>query len=79
MIDGRVTIAAPALPTPCHPTTQCHPTIHNAPTHHHDEGGADRGYPTTRTAQTDTPPTHHTPGNETAHDMTAVLISTALG
>nr|DAV39970.1 MAG TPA: hypothetical protein [Caudoviricetes sp.] len=32
------------------------PTIHNAPTHHHSEGGADKGYPTTRTAQTHT---HH--------------------
>lgn len=30
----------------------CHPTIHDGPTHHHCEGGADRGYPTTRTPQT---------------------------
>ena len=34
----------------------CHPTIHDGPTLHHDEGGMDRGYPTTRTAQTYT---HH--------------------
>lgn len=43
----------------------CHPTIHDGPTHHHDEGGTDRGYPTTRTAQTYT---HHphtaAPGKE---------------
>ena len=39
----------------------CHPTIHDGPTLHHDEGGADRGYPTTRTAQTYTHPyTPHT-------------------
>ena len=31
--------------TPLH--SPCRPTIHDAPTHHHDEGGADRGYPTT--------------------------------
>ena len=46
----------------------CHPTIHDGPTHHHDEGGADRGYPTTRTAQTHTHP--HTPRTRqgTVHD-----------
>ena len=48
--NGRVSITAPALHSPCHPT------IHNGPTHHHDEGGVDRGYPTTRTPQTHT---HH--------------------
>ena len=32
----------------------CHPTIHEGPTLHQREGGADRGYPTTRTAQTHT-------------------------
>ena len=26
----------------------CRPTIHDSPTLHHDEGGADRGYPTTQ-------------------------------
>nr|DAK24058.1 MAG TPA: hypothetical protein [Caudoviricetes sp.] len=30
----------------------CHPTIHDGPTLHQREGGVDRGYPTTRTAQT---------------------------
>lgn len=34
----------------------CHPTIHDGPTHHQREGGAHRGYPTTRTPQTHT---HH--------------------
>ena len=38
----------------------CHPTIHNGPTLHNDEGGTDRGYPTTRTAQTHTHHTHTT-------------------
>ena len=38
------------------------PTIHNAPTLHHDEGGADRGYPTARTPRRNTHP--HTP-----HDL----------
>ena len=33
-----------------------HATIHDGPTHHHCEGGAHRGYPTTRTAHTYT---HH--------------------
>ena len=37
----------------------CHPTIHDGPTLHHEEGGADRGYPTTRTPQTHSHP-HHT-------------------
>lgn len=41
------------------PTTTTHPTIHNAPTHHHEQGRTVRGYPTTRTTQTDTH--HHTP------------------
>ena len=45
-----------ALHSPCHPPPQRHPTIHDGPTLHHDEGGARRGYPTTRTAQTYT---HH--------------------
>lgn len=49
--------------TLCRPTSSCHPTIHNAPTHHHYEGGADEGYPTTRTAQTDTHP-HRTAGHD---------------
>ena len=41
-------------PFPHHATHHplCHPTIHDGPTHHHDEGGARRGYPTTRTPQT---------------------------
>ena len=48
----------------------CHPTIHDGPTHHHDEGGADRGYPTTRTAQRDTHPhtTTHLARNSARHD-----------
>ena len=57
----------------------CHPTIHDGPTHHHREGGANRGYPTTRTVHRDTRRLHHTPGNGTVGDMTAVLASTALG
>ena len=76
--DGKVTITAPALPSPCHPTSSRHPTIHDGPTHHHDEGGTDRGYPTTRTARTHTLPALHTQ-QRTVHDMTAVLTSTALG
>lgn len=47
------------------------PTIHDSPTLHHDEGGgADRGYPTTRTAQTHThhPHTTHPAGNSARRD-----------
>nr|DAR43446.1 MAG TPA: hypothetical protein [Caudoviricetes sp.] len=57
--DGRDSITAPALQRHATHHYNTHPTIHNAPTHHHDEGGADEGYPTERTAQTDTH--RHTP------------------
>ena len=51
-----------------HPS--CHPTIHNAPTHHHDEGVADIGYPTTQRPQEDThyPHTTHPARNSAQHD-----------
>ena len=52
---------------------------HNGPTHHHCEGGADRGYPTTRTPQTHTHHPHCSTWQGTVHDMTAVLASTAVG
>ena len=59
-------------PFPHHATHHplCHPTIHDGPTLHHDEGGADRGYPTTRTPQTHThhPHTTHPAGNSARHD-----------
>lgn len=43
----------------------CRPTIHNSPTHHQREGGAHRGYPATRTAQTHTHHPHTTaPGKK---------------
>ena len=49
----------------------CHPTIHDGPTLHHDEGGADKGYPTTRTPQTHThhPHTTHLAGNSARHAL----------
>lgn len=45
------------------PSTMAPPTIH-------DEGGADRGYPTTRTPQTHTPPPtpQYLAGNSAQHD-----------
>ena len=61
--DGETGSTA-ALPSPCHPPPQRHPTVHDSPTLHHNEGGADRGYPTTRTPQTHTHHPHTTPGNE---------------
>ena len=75
--EGRHHTAA--LPSHSRPTPQRHPTIHNAPTHHHDEGGAHRGYPTTQRPQTDTH--HHTPHTRrrTVHDTTAALTNTAAG
>lgn len=60
------------------PSPTMPPTIHDGPTLHHCEGGADRGYPTTRTPQTLTTHTPHT-WQRTVHDMTAVLASTAAG
>lgn len=46
------------------------PTVHDGPAHHHDEGGADRGYPTTRTPQTRTHHPHatHLAKNSARHD-----------
>lgn len=77
--DGRVSITAPALPSPCHPTAQCHPTIHNAPTHHHEWGRANGGCPTTqRNTETRTTHTPHT-RQGTVRNMIAVPMSTALG
>lgn len=59
-----------ALQSPCHPPPQRHPTIHEGPTHHHCEGGAHRGCPTTRTPQTHTrhPHTTHPTRNSARHD-----------
>ena len=59
-----------ALPSPCHPPPQRHPTIRDGPTHHQREGGAHRGYPTTRTVQTHThhPHTTHPARNSARHD-----------
>ena len=59
----------PSLTMPPH-HPPCHPTIHDGPTLHHDEGGADRGYPTTRTAHRDTHPHHatHLARNSARHD-----------
>ena len=76
---GRGVSNTAALHLPCHPTSPCHPTIHDGHPLHHCEGGADRGYPTTRTAQTDTHP--HTPHTwqVTVCGMTAVLSRYALG
>ena len=46
-----------------------HPTIHDGPTHHHDKGGVDRGYPTTRTPHTTAiPHTTHLAANSARHD-----------
>nr|DAN72615.1 MAG TPA: hypothetical protein [Caudoviricetes sp.] len=64
----------PATPPPfTHHAThhpQRHPTIHDGPTLHHDEGGVDRGYPTTRTVHTNTHHPHTTrPARDSArHD-----------
>lgn len=59
-------------PFPHHATHHSlyHTTIHDGPTLHHDEGGVDRGYPTTRTAQTHTshPHTTHPAKNSARHD-----------
>ena len=63
--DGRVSVTAPTLHQPCHPTSSCHPPPNDSPTHPHDEGGAHRGYPTTRTPQTHTHHSHTTtPGKK---------------
>lgn len=47
-----------------------HPPFCDGPTLHHDEGGAHRGYPTTRTTQTHThhPHTTHPAKNSARHD-----------
>lgn len=60
--DGEASNTA-ALPSPCHPPSTTAP-------HHHDEEGAHRGYPTTRTPQTHThrPHTTHLASNSTRHD-----------
>lgn len=77
--DRRVAITPATLHPPCHPTSSCHPTTHDSHPLHHCEGGACAGYPTTRTTQTDT--LTHTPHTRqrTVCDMTAVLVSTAVG
>lgn len=51
----------------------CHPTIHDGPTLHHERGGADRGYPTTRTPQTHAhhPHTTHLAMNSARRDSSA--------
>ena len=68
--DGRDSTTAPALHHYATHHPLCHPPFHNGPTHHRDEGGAHRGYPTTRTAQTNThhPHTTHLARNSTRHD-----------
>lgn len=63
LTGGDTTRRREGLASQPRPSFVMPPTIHNAPTHHHDEGVAHRGYPTTRTVQRHTPPTHHTPGN----------------
>lgn len=47
-----------------------YPPFHDGPTHHSRRGGVDRGYPTTRTAQTRThhPHTTHLARNSARHD-----------
>ena len=67
--DGRVNAAAPALqhmpPFPRHATPPS-----TMPPHHPRREGGDRGYPTTRTAQTHThhPHTTHLAENSARHD-----------
>lgn len=66
---GRPATLPPFTHHATHPP-QRHPIIYDAPTLHRCEGGADRGYPTTRTAQTRTP-THtpqHLARNSARHD-----------
>ena len=59
-------------PTPsiAMPPTTTLPALPRWPPHHHHEGGADKGYPTTRTTHTDThhPHTTHPATNSTRHD-----------
>ena len=52
-----------------HPSPRS-PPFYDGPTHHHNEGGTDRGYPTTRTPQTHThhPHTTHPAMNSARHD-----------
>nr|DAQ96228.1 MAG TPA: hypothetical protein [Caudoviricetes sp.] len=56
------------------------PTIHDSPTLHHDEGEGGQRIPH-HTNTTDTQTHTHTPHTwqRTVHDMTAVLMSTAVG
>ena len=74
-----VGITAPALPSPCHPTTLCHPLHPQCPHPPPRTGEGGRRIPH-RTNTTDTHTTHtsHT-RQRTVHDTTAVLTSTALG
>ena len=67
---GHQQHSRPSLTMPPHHPPY-HPTIHDGPTHHHDEGGAHRGYPTTRTPQTHThhPHTTHPAKNSTRHEL----------
>jgi len=51
--EGEPTSTA-ALQSPCHPPPHITPLFSDGPTLHHNEGGVDRGYPTTRTPQTHT-------------------------
>lgn len=63
-----------ALPSLCHPPPAMAPPSTTV------RGRVDRGYPTTRTPQTHTPPpTHHTPSNGQCATRTAILASTAMG
>lgn len=80
-IDGRVTVTAPALQSPCHPTTAMPPRHPRWPPLHHCEGGVDRGYPVTRTAQTHTPHAHHITRqrHSTRHDRSASEYCAGMG
>ena len=73
--EGHRHSAHPSLTMPPHPITPPHHPRHPHPPP--SRGGAVRGYPTTRTAQTDTH--HHTPHTRQTHDTTAVLSQYALG
>lgn len=55
------------------PPRHATPPPNDSPTHHNDEGGADTGYPTTRTAQRNThhPHTTHLATNSTRYDNSA--------
>lgn len=61
---GRGSTSQPHHSSPCHPTHHATPPSTIATPSTTTMGVADRGYPTTRTPQTDTHHTHRTPGEE---------------